>query len=190
MKQQTLIKNNLNEATIDELSKNDVSNLTWNFLSDRYENGNSKIELTTATYHINNDFLEVTFLANATYGRTKYTLVFRFYNVEQYFISDPAKSRYSKVESMLRNIIHKCDVKLYSNDPSFMYQGSFEGLAKNNMSIFKFPGPNGDHVWDERHSDSGGLINSEIHLTKHLAQVVTTMDKYISRMAQILNVTE
>lgn len=181
----------LSETRIDELAKNSVSNLTWDYLDDRYRNGNSKITVMSSVYHTGSDFYEVSFKATATHkSRKKYTLILRFYKVGEYITDDPSKCRYSKLESILRNVVHKCDVKMYSNDPSFLYQGTFEGLAKNDLSIFKFPGPKGDHVWDNRHSGSGGLINREIHLTKHLAQVASNIDTYIPKMAQLIKVTE
>lgn len=96
---------------------------------------------------------------------------------------------YSQLEKALRDAIHNCDVKFYSDDPSFYWQGVFEDLDKKNMSIYKFPGPNngnGNGVWRDRHALSGGLQDPYIRLTKHLAQVVNEIDSYIKEIAQNL----
>jgi hypothetical protein len=93
---------------------------------------------------------------------------------------------YGQLEQALKKVIHSCDVKFYSDDPSFDWQGCWEGLAKHDLSIYKFTGEKGKGIWDEKHAASGGLQNQEIHLTKHLSQVVNEIDSYIKQIAQNL----
>lgn len=189
------------EATIDSLKSTAVSGLTQRHLDKRYQN-DFNIDLAQASYHRRDDFLELIFFANSTFGATsyiastnlpqgksgQYTLCLRFYKVGQY-LKDESKMGYSQLEKALRDAIHNCDVKFYSDDPSFYWQGVFEDLDKKNMSIYKFPGPNngnGNGVWRDRHALSGGLQDPYIRLTKHLAQVVNEIDSYIKEIAQNL----
>ena len=178
------------ESTIEKLKTTCISNFTQDKLEDRLNNGDYHMSVSQAIYHKNDDFLEVTFTVNATNGGKPYTCILRFYKVGKLVTDDLSKARFSVVEKTLRKIIKKCDVRFYSNDSSFYWQGSWEGLDKNDLSIYKFNGPKGDGVWDSRHANSGGLMNSEIHLTKHLAQIVRTIDGYISQIAQKLTVAE
>lgn len=187
------------EATIDSLKTSAVSGLTQHHLDKRYQN-DFNIDLGQASYHRRDDFLELIFFANSTFGDTgyiastnlpqgkngQYTLCLRFYKVGR-FLKDESKMGYSQLEQALRDCIHKCDVKFYSDDPSFYWQGIFEDLDERGMSIYKFPGPSkGNGVWRDRHAASGGLQDPYIRLTKHLAQVINEIDSYIKTIAQNL----
>ena len=57
------------EATIDSLSLNAVSGLTQKHLDKRYQN-DFNIDLAQAAYYTKQDFLEMIFFANSTYGAT------------------------------------------------------------------------------------------------------------------------
>lgn len=188
------------EATIDSLATSAVSGLTQKHLDKRYQN-DFNIDLAQAAYYKKQDFLEMIFFANSTYGATgfiaatdlpqgkngQYTLCIRFYKVGQY-LKDEAKMGYSQLEQALKQCVHNCDAKFYSDAPDFYWQGCWEGLDKAGMSIYKFTGTKGKGVWDEKHNLSGGLTNSSIHLTKHLAQVVNEIDQYIRPAAQNLQI--
>ena len=188
------------EATIDSLAGNSVSGLTQHHLDLRYQN-DFNIDLGQAAYYRKQDFLELIFFANSTYGATgyiastslpqgkngQYTLCLRFYKVGQY-LKDEKNMGYGQLEQAIKKAIHSCDVKFYSDDPSFYWQGCWEGLAKHDLSIYKFTGEKGKGIWDEKHAASGGLQNQEIHLTKHLSQVVNEIDSYIKQIAQNLYV--
>lgn len=188
------------ETTIDTLATTGVSNLTKNALDKRYQN-DFNIDLAQAAYYTKENFLEMIFFANSTYGATgfiaatdlpqgkngQYTLCIRWYKVGKY-LKDEKSMGYSQLESALKQVVHNCDAKFYSDDPSFYWQGVWQGLDKNGMSIYKFTGEKGNGVWDSRHSLSGGISNSEIHLTKHLAQVVNEIDSYIRPAAQNLQI--
>lgn len=186
------------ESTIDSLIGSSVSGLTQHHLDQRYQN-DFNIDLGQASYNRREDYLELIFFANSTYGDTgfiastnlpqgkngQYTLCLRFYQVGQ-FLKDEKNMSYSQLEKALLECIHRCDVKFYSDDPSFYWQGCWEGLDKNNLSIYKFTGEKGDGIWHAKHAASGGLGNPEIHLTKHLAQIVTEIDSYVKQIAQNL----
>lgn len=185
------------EATIDSLANNSVSGLTQHHLDLRYQN-DFNIDLGQAAYYKKQDFLELIFFANSTYGATnyiastnlpqgkngQYTLCLRFYKVGQY-LKDEKNMGYGQLEQSLKQAIHNCDVKFYSDDPSWFYQGGWEACDKEGLSIYKFPGPNGTGVWANRHKSSGG-VNGNAYITKHLAQVVNEIDSYIKQIAQNL----
>jgi len=189
------------ESTIDYLTQTAVSGLTKKYLDKRYEN-DFNIELGSASYYRSQDFLELVFYANSTYGSTdfiastdlpqgnnrQYTLALRFYKVKEVLGDIQPNTPYSVLEPKIKNIIHQCDVKLYSDDSSFYFQGSWESLDKANLSIYKFPGPAGSGKWDAMHTASGDLANPPIHITKHLAQVCGSIDSYIPTIAQKLRI--
>ena len=178
----------LTETTINELLQTGVSNKTWDFLDSRLRYGDSGVSVESSFYNVGEGYFEAWFKVNSTDGDDKYDVVFRWYDVDKYFTEDPKKVRYSVVEKMLRNVIYKCNVRLYSSDPSFSLQGCWEGLDANDLSIYKFKGPKGDDVWNARHMASGGLTNKNIHLTKHLAQIASNIEQYIPKLAQKLDV--
>lgn len=187
------------EATIDSLSLNAVSGLTQKHLDKRYQN-DFNIDLAQAAYYTKQDFLEMIFFANSTYGATgfiaatnlpqgkngQYTLCIRWYNVKQY-LKDEKNMGYSQLEQALKQVVHNCDAKFYSDDPSWFYQGGWEACDKEGLSIYKFPGPAGKGIWAERHKASGGL-SGDAYLSKHLAQVVYEIDNYIRPAAQNLQI--
>lgn len=185
------------ETTVDYLRSTAVSEITSSALDKRYE-FDSEIDLAQAAYDKSQDFLELIFFANSTYGDTgfvaatdipqgkdnQYTLCLRFYKVKDY-LGNEAKMGYSELEAAIKKVIHTCDVKMYSDDPSWYFQGAWESCDKEGLSIYKFPGPKGTGEWDARHKASGGLTG-DAHITKHLAQVITYIDTYIRDIAKNL----
>jgi hypothetical protein len=183
----------LEEYSLDALKQGSISGITANALTDRFKNGDSHIEVSQATYNRWKDFIEVIFQVDSTYGSTDfiasedipqgkngtYSVVLRFYKVKKYFKKHLKDTPYSEEANLLKFIFHNCDVKFYSDDPSWYFQGGFEDGAKAGISIYKFPGEPGDGTWHNRHAQSGGLYNSNIHLTKHMAQIVEQIDAFI-----------
>lgn len=187
------------EATLDSLKQGGISGETQKALDKRYSEGDSKIALGQAKYFTKKNFLELVFFANSSYGATDYiaaaklptapngcyTLVLRFYNVAK-DLGINKNIAYSQLERSLKNCIHTCDIKFYSDDDSFYYQGAWEAADKAKLAIYKFPGPAGDGKWNALHQSSGGLSNPPVHLTKHLAQLVDEIDDYIPEIAKNL----
>lgn len=188
------------EASLDFFTKGATSNLTQKWLDDRYVN-ESEINFNSATFNKINDYLELVFFAKSSYGGTSfvaaqsvpqapngsYCLVLRLYKVRNQ-LKDAKNMDFQTLENTLKDIIHNNDIKFYSDDPSFFYQGCWEDLAKAKASIFKFTGPNGTGHWHDRHAASGGLRDYNIHLTKHLTQVIREIDQYIPEIAQNLKI--
>lgn len=165
-----------------------VSNLTQGYLDDRMKK-QYEISVSSSLYNISKDFLEVIFSVISTESERRYTVILRFYDVGRFIKDDLATAKFSIVEKTLNKIIKLCDVRFYSDDPSFLWQGCWEGLDNHDMSIFKFNDIKGKGIWDDRHMRSGGIQNKEVHLTKHLAQIVNTIGAYVSEISQKLKVS-
>lgn len=73
-------------------------------------------------------------------------------------------------QRLIQATINTCDVKLYSDDPSYQFQGSWESLTKAGAALYPYRGPAGKGVWKARHQASGGL-HTDFHVTKHIAQI-------------------
>lgn len=73
-------------------------------------------------------------------------------------------------QRLIQAAINTCDVKLYSDDPSFYYQGVHEILDAHGCALYPFTGPKGTGQWKARHQASGGL-HTDFHVTKHIAQI-------------------
>lgn len=80
---------------------------------------------------------------------------------------------------ILKNYIRLAPVRVYSNDPSFWYQGMFEDLEAYDGNIYPYKGPKGDGVWRDRHVSSGGLAKPPLRITKHMGQIMQVFDSYI-----------
>lgn len=195
------------EATLDTLTQTAISNLTKKHLDKREEKGDSRIDLASATWHTGKDFLELVFYAKSSFGSTQYiaadnisnntpngyyTVVVRLYNVSSqspdFQPADFEMLEHSKMQQIIKNVLHNCDAKFYSDDMSFYWQGCWEDLYKSDMSIYKFTGQKGKGIWRNIHNSSGGLSDPNVRLTKHIAQVIRDIDSYITKIEQNLKV--
>lgn len=184
----------------DLLPDGGVSGITQKWLDKRYSEGDSRLDFAEAKY-FNRQYLQLVFFAASTYGGTSfigapdndlpqapngyYTLVLRFLKPDMYLRNIETMND-KQLAQALKKVFEACDVKLFSDDPSFYWQGSYEDLSKHNACVYKFSGENGDGTWRNRHFASGGLDNSEIKLTKHLAQLLDTLDYYIPEIVKAL----
>ena len=120
------------------------------------------------------------------YDGTFYNVVFQFSKAKDFmgdlntFDSLTPEQQTSAVAKLMLN----GPVKLYSNDPSFYYQGIWEDLAKVDGALYSFPGPPGDGVWHDKHVKSGGLSNPNIRISKHIAAIAFNIASFVP---QILN---
>ena len=192
------------EANIDYLSQTAVSDLTKKWYDLRMSEGEIDIKLNSANYNTRNNYLELIFFAKSTYGNTSfiaatdlpeapngwYTLAMRFYGVKPILgkVKELQALGYQEIENRLKKAIHGCDVKFYSDDPSFFYQGMWEDLDHEKMAIYKFTGPKGKGIWRGIHQAAGGLSNPNIRITKHFAQIISEVDTYIPQISQNLKV--
>lgn len=118
----------------------------------------------------------------------QYTVEIQFVHADKFGeLDDLTSLSRTKLNVFWDNCIKNCDIKFYSDDPSFYWQGTWEDLAENNASIYPFKGKRGDHTWRKRHGASGGLLHPEIRITKHLAQILYDLDKYKDTIIQYLS---
>jgi len=118
------------------------------------------------------------------YEGTFYNTVFQFQNPGRWLGSPEEFQQKSASEQIddIEDMILSAEAKLYSNDPSFYYQGMWEDLDSVGGAAFDFPGPKGDGVWRARHAQSGGLANPKVRITKHMGQVIGNIGKMISEI--------
>lgn len=201
-----------NEATLLDIAESGISNMTKYWMDDRYE-FDSYLTLHTAVYSMRDDFLELTFWANATYGdehnqieydvvsspTNAYVVIMRFYKVSSvlgffnkgFFRPEKLKkTSFKKVEDVIYEIIQRCEIRFYSNDPSFYYQGVWEDLERENMAIYRFIGPKGKGIWHDKHVQSGGLRNPNIHVTKHIGQACFEINNFVPDIARNLKIVD
>lgn len=190
----------LQETTLPELENGAIATITQNTLTNRYSN---EYSYSVDDVQITGNDLLVTFMVlstgkdgNAIYaGYTnspagQYSIQIQFLNAASamgiasldQIAGQPLETITNYVQTMLNN----ADVKLYSDDPSFYYQGFWEDLAKVDMSIYDFPGPKGQDKWHNIYANSGGLKNDNIRVTKHIAQLVKERGNYAESIAQYL----
>lgn len=187
----------LKEMTLPQIGANAISNFTQTKINDRYQN-----EYTYSVGSVENDGvnLTVTFQVLSTFmngepvyaGYTdskdgEYAVVIQFQNANQFcdFGTLSMESNDSKIQ-IVKKIIENCDVKVYSDDPSFYYQGFWEDLDQVNMSLYPFPGPKGDGKWQAFHFVSGGLKNPMVRVTKHIGQIALEYSKFINNIARAI----
>ena len=185
----------LQEMTITDLTTTAISDITQKTLDSRYEIGNNEINVVAVNFYMKKDFLEIIFACESTYGAEdfiaavdipnipngSYAVVLRFYGISEYIDKNISMLPFSTLSVQIKNVLHNCDVKLYADDSSFYYQ-AWEGLDKNKLAIYKFPGEPGKGIWDTRHFNSGGLINKKIHITKHIAQIIQNIDDFVNQI--------
>lgn len=176
---------------INDLGANAISNLTQTHLNTRMSDpeAHSDIQVIEADYNESGKTFTIFFEVDPTFdGKTVLTPSGRsyqgsFYNVVFQFI-DVAMEDFHNQDTatqtkMLGDVFFKNDCKIHSNDPSFFYQGAWEDMADKDASVFPFPGPKGDGVWRQKHMASGGLQQSKVRITKHMAQVISSFEELI-----------
>jgi len=193
--------------TLKSLDAGGISNLTAMHLDRRLTDpeANSHIELIEAKWKVDDNEVVIYFYASPTYGGSTvmtpsgrpyqgsfYNVVFQFIGVETYLgtIEDFTASDERERERLFTDMMWSCPVKVYSNDPSFYYQASWEDLAKVDGVVFDFPGPTGTGYWHNKHVASGGLSNPNIHITKHMAAIIEDMNYYIPTITKALKKVE
>jgi hypothetical protein len=178
------------------LGQSAISNLTARHLDNRLNDpeANKHVDVIEAKWKIADNEVVLYFYVSPTYDNRTimtpsarpyrgsfYNVVFQFTGVEAELGTIDAFTALNEHdrERAVQEMIWKCPVKVYSNDPSFYYQGVWEDLAKVDGAVFDFPGPTGTGYWHDRHAGSGGLANSNIRITKHMAQIIKDMHKFI-----------
>jgi hypothetical protein len=198
----------LQEAlNLKDLGEPAISNLTSKHLDNRLNDPNADhtVKVIEAKWKVQEAEVVLYFYCAPTYDNrtvmtpsarpyqgTFYNVVLQFTGVESALGTIEAFTALSKNarERAMKEMIWTCPVKVYSNDPSFYYQGVWEDLAKVDGTVFSFPGPTGTGLWHNRHVGSGGLSNPNIRVTKHIGQIVTHMWSFIPTITRELKKIE
>ena len=185
----------LRETSFVDLGKYAVSSLTDKHLEIRYTE-EYRWAFKSAIIYTSHDLLEIVFLVYSTFKVGNplplfkspfkripgyYTVAVRCYKISEIIsLQDWRNLTLPDKTAVIELLLEASDCKVYSDDPSFYYQGVWEDLYKKNLSIFKFPGPAGDGKWSARHGDT--KIDG-VHLTKHLAQLAQEIYSYSETIA-------
>jgi len=116
---------------------------------------------------------------------SKYIIEVLFEDVDDYlgnkkeFLTMKKKDQIAKFRQMMR----KATIRIWSNDASHWWQGSFEQADKYGYAIYKFPGPKGKGIWARRHIGR----TSGIYGTKHLIEVMKTIPFLATKIINMLN---
>jgi len=201
---QTFFREALNMRS---LGQSAISNLTARHLDNRLNDPEAKshVEVIEAKWKIADNEVVLYFYVTPTYNNRTvmtpsarpyqgsfYNVVFQFTGVESELGTINAFTALNEHdrERAVQEMIWKCPVKVYSNDPSFYYQGVWEDLAKVDGTVFDFPGPTGTGFWHNRHQASGGLTNPNIRITKHMAQIIQHIRSYIPEITKVMKKVE
>jgi len=178
-----------------------ISRITARSLAIRYKNDYG-YSVTSAVVTKKYGILDVIFKVRSTFGNgspkvfgiTKsepgyYTIILRFKDISSIndFSNWYSLSKEEK-ENILQQIFELCTCLMYSDDPSFFYQGVWEDLDKENLALFKFPKQyEGKGIWHARHNAGSSLSNPNVHVTKHIAQIA---ESYLGFIDDIINIID
>ncbi len=190
----------IDETSFVDLGNYAVSSLTDKHLQIRYSE-EYRWAFRSAIIYKTHDLLELTFLVYSTFKKGEplrtfkspfpqmsgyYIVAIRCYKISEIISIDEWKAlSLADKTAVIELLLESSDCKVYSDDPSFYYQGAWEDLYKNNLSIFKFPGPKGTGVWRARHGDTQA---KGIHITKHLAQLAQEIYNFSETIAAKLTI--
>ena len=189
----------LEGLTISDLKKNAISSLNKKYLGIRRKEGESGSELVGIEWDINIDALTLEWRITPTYeprvlnysedgaafNSDHYTARIQFENVSKYlgdketFKSFTPKDQGKLVLEMLNN----GEVRLYSSDPSFLFQSSWEFLDEVGAAMYPLPSKKGKDIWANRHT---GTSIQGLHLTKHLSEILSIIVQNYSDIAKLI----
>ena len=190
---QNVMENLLFEFTVSDFKAN-TSSRSKKALKDRKKSGKSGFTLTAANWKKDNILLKFDVVptdkssvkimgksGNFSKGK-KYKVEIQFVDVEKVIGNKEDFLKSKDKEKKIKKLIKKGDVKVWSNDLSFYWQGHAEQAGKFDYNIYPFPknGVVGDDIWIDRHD------NSVPSVTKHILEVLTGLSKISPDIAKEL----
>lgn len=170
----------LEGLTIPDIKKNAISSRNKEWLDKRRKEGFTGSFLEAVNWIEDSNEIVLEFAVKPTYdipalnftpeGKeyedTKYTVEIVFENVSKFLGSKDTFKSFSNKEQgdLVLDMIDKAEVRIWSSDPSWIFQGSFEAFDDLDASPYPLWAPHGRGVWNSRH----GI---EPHVTKHLAEI-------------------
>ena len=179
------------EFTISDFKKN-ASKRSKDSLKDRKASGKSGFTLTAANWKKDNILLKFDVVPTnkksvKIMGKggkfskgSKYKVEIQFVDVEDLIGSKEDFLKSKDKDKKIKKLINKADIKVWSNDLSFYWQGHAEQAAKFDYNIHPFPkgGVAGDDLWIDRHD------NSVPSVSKHILEILQGLSKISSDIAE------
>jgi hypothetical protein len=138
-----------------------------------------KIEI-TPTYKPK-EVINITPEGNETKGK-KYTGIIEFTDLNELFNKEDWNSiGFRDKRDIVYNILDSADVKIFVNDPSFLYQGSWRELDEIGMAYWPFPNLPDKGIWKKRH---GGY---DPHITKHLVGLFSILKPNADKIVKAID---
>lgn len=155
----------------------------WEQVRQEYDN---RYWLDNATIHYKYNLLDLKFLIAPTYGDgqpisgktrgpkatpNRYSIFIRFFDINKVIPDYEAfkNADQSTKQSFIDQLLKTCSVKIFSDDPSFLYQGMWVDCEKHGLALFKLD-PSiaalDKGIWRNRH----GMQNT-FRVTKHIGQL-------------------
>lgn len=178
------LKNLIEGLTIPEIRSGAVSKRNKDWLRKRRQDGSTGSFLKEVNWVENEDSIYLVYHSKPTYETTvtnyspsgnsypdnHYIVQIQFLGVSRYLGSKDQFKLLSPKEQgdLILKMIDTAEVKLWSSDPSWIFQGSFEAFEKEDASIYPLWSPRGSGIWDSKHGLSP-------HITKHTVEVLETV---------------
>lgn len=167
---------------LSDIKTNAISDLNKKFLNLRRTDGKSGSYFKDANWIESDDSVYLVFHVNPTYDKTvtnyspsgneykdnKYIVQVQFEEVSKVLGDKETFKSFTPKEQgeLVLQMINECEIKLWSSDPSFVFQGAFEAMSDLGASIYPMWGPrHSTGIWAQRHG-------TEIHETKHISEIL------------------
>lgn len=201
--------NRYNEKSIKDWSSDGFSNLNLKHADIRKSIGNKEIWLNDINFNNSNNNLTLNFYVKPTFlnkidpvknkviksvetitktGNTTtskfrpyYIVKVQFTNIKEIKDKWNELNRFKKISIIDDMIDNWYNVKFWSNDLSFLYQGTWKILNELDSSIYPFPSLPDSGKWKKLHGNSG------VHLTKHLYFIFKLIPYYVEEIIKYLN---
>jgi hypothetical protein len=111
-----------------------------------------------------------------TSKKKSYTVKVQFQKINDWLESKQTFLELSKGEQIefIRGIVKGADVKIWSDDPSWLYHGHYENAVELDYSLYPWPGlPKAKGTWAT--IKTGSPTTQYFSLSKHMIEVLTVI---------------
>ena len=207
------IKFNLDEYTISDLRSNAPNPHEKQFLKTRQTKGEQGTFLTGLSWNDRNkraigkekntSTLTLTFNVRPTYKgsqgnytqkgtqtgtKKNYQVKIQFQNINDWVESRQAFLGLTKGEQIefIHGIIKDADVKIWSDDPSWIYQGNYENAVELDYSLYSWPSnvPKAKGRWAK--IKTGSTTTPYFSLSKHMIETLTIIPFIADQIAKMI----
>ena len=155
--------------------------LSWNDRNKRAVGKERYTSTLTLTFKIQPTYKDsqgnYTKKGNQTGTKKNYQIKLQFQAINDWVESRQAFLEFTKGEQVefIRGIIKGADIKIWSNDPSWLYQGHYENAVELDYSLYEWPGniPRAKGRWAM--IKTGSTTTPYFSLSKHMIEVLTVI---------------